>query len=85
MEKELRELFCKWCLHDCKDREIDPLTDEERAGCVASGGFAEEAINLPLAGMTVGCVAELVRAGRLGAYYYDNSVNPVVYRPLVTP
>ena len=39
-----KELFCEWCPNDCRDREKDKLTDEERAGCVASGGFAEESV-----------------------------------------
>ena len=40
----LRELFCGWCPNDCRDRDSEPLTDEERAGCVASTGFAGDAM-----------------------------------------
>ncbi len=43
LEKQ-KELFCEWCPNDCREREKDKLTDEERAGCVASGGFAEESV-----------------------------------------
>ena len=34
---EIRELFCKWCPKDCQK-----FTAEERLGCLASGGFADE-------------------------------------------
>ena len=40
-ERGIQRLFCQWCPHDCEDREKDPLTQEERDGCVASGGFAD--------------------------------------------
>lgn len=40
MDKEVRkviqELYCKWCPHDCQ------LTEEDKLGCVASGGFVDE-------------------------------------------
>ena len=32
-------LYCKWCPDDCRD-----LTKEERLGCLASGGFIDDAI-----------------------------------------
>lgn len=37
---ELQDLYCKWCPHDCQG-----LTDEERHGCLASGGFADDYFN----------------------------------------
>lgn len=32
-------VYCKWCPNDCQE-----LTDEERKGCLAAGGFHDEAI-----------------------------------------
>jgi hypothetical protein len=34
---EIQKLYCKWCPKDCQN-----LTIEEKLGCLASGGFAEE-------------------------------------------
>lgn len=66
MEKELKELFCQWCPNDCQDREKDKLTDEERAGCVASGGFAQAAVDLPVNSRdTLGGVTKLAVEGHL--------------------
>lgn len=44
IEAGQKRLFCQWCPNDCEDRKKDPLTDEERGGCVASSGFAEESV-----------------------------------------
>ncbi len=38
----LKALFCEWCPSDCE--KLGTLTAEERAGCVASGGFADVAV-----------------------------------------
>lgn len=32
-------LYCKWCPNNCKG-----LTNEERKGCLASGGFADDVL-----------------------------------------
>ena len=37
--EKCKKIFCSWCPHDCQG-----LTDEERSGCLASDGFADEAI-----------------------------------------
>jgi len=36
-EKEIRELFCKWCPRDNAD-----LCDERECGCLSVRGFVEE-------------------------------------------
>ena len=64
-EQALKELFWEWCPNDCRDRKKDPLTDEERAGCVASGGFAEEAIALEVAGVPLSELIEKAESGEL--------------------
>ncbi len=42
--KEIKLLYCKWCPNEqvCDD----DLTEEEKLGCVASGGFVDEFINI---------------------------------------
>lgn len=37
MVAELQDLYCKWCPLDCEG-----LTNEERHGCLASGGFVDD-------------------------------------------
>lgn len=36
-KEEILLLFCKWCYNTCSD-----LTEKEKLGCVAAGGFADE-------------------------------------------
>ena len=37
VKEEVALLYCKWCPKDCQG-----LTREERIGCLAAGGFADE-------------------------------------------
>lgn len=41
----LKELFCEWCPKECENLQGNPLTDEERAGCVAAIGFETAALD----------------------------------------
>lgn len=52
--KELINLYCKWCPKDCKG-----LSEEERQGCLAAGGFVDEFRELEAEGRTNIGVVEL--------------------------
>ena len=42
--EKIKDLYCEWCP---KEQECDEhLTLEEKRGCVACGGFADELLNL---------------------------------------